>query len=169
MNECYNFFWKLHIIVQSLAFVITIFLTLLFSLAFYYLYSRRYWRYYVVVFSGHAVTNVSNADIQLTTETLSSSSIKVSWEDYHNNVILVIDDPSYSLSLIGQNKSFETNLTEYVVNCLSANTSYSFQLCVANQTFNFSCIEGRNTIYPGKGKYNHLPQTNSGITLKNVG
>ena len=123
----------------------------------------------LLFFSGHAVTNVSNADIQLTTETLSSSSIKVSWEDYHNNVILVIDDPSYSLSLIGQNKSFETNLTEYVVNDLSANTSYSFQLCVANQTFNFSCIEGCNTTYPGKGKYNHLPQTNSDITLKSVG
>ena len=122
----------------------------------------------VFFFSGHAVTNVSNADIQLTTETLSSSSIKVSWEDYHNNVKLVIDDPSYSLSLIGQNKSFETNLTEYVVNYLSANTSYSFQLCVANQTLNFSCIESRNTTYPGKGKYNHLPQTNSDIILKNV-
>ena len=124
-----------------------------------------------MVFLGHAISNVSNPDIQLTTETLSSSSIRVSWKDYHNNVALVIVDPSYSLSLIGQNKSFETNSTEYVVKHLKRSTLYSFRLCVANQTLNSSCIEGRNTTYPRKGKYNnynHLPQRNSNIELKKL-
>ena len=124
-----------------------------------------------MVFLGHAVSNVSDPDIQLTTERLSSSSIRVSWKDYHNNVTLVIDDPSYSLSLIGQNKSFETNSTEYVVRYLKSSTLYSFRLCVANQTLNSSCIEGRNTTYPRKGKYNnynHLPQRNSNIELKKL-
>ena len=124
-----------------------------------------------MVFLGHAVSNISNPDIQLTTEALSSSSIRVSWKDYCNNVALVKGDPSYCLSLIGQNKTFKTNSTEYVVKYLKPNTSYSFRLCVANQTSNSSCIEGRNTTYPRKGKYNkynHLPQRNSNIKLKKL-
>ena len=123
----------------------------------------------IMFFLGHALLNVSNADIPLTTETLSSRSIRVSWEDYHNNVTWAIDDPSYKLSLIGRNKSFKTNSTQYVVKYLNANTSYSFRLCVANQTSNFSCIEGRNTTYPAKGEYNnynYLCPTNSDVLLK---